>query len=226
MTISEYALLQGVMDERVKKRIEHSVRAGEYGYELGKKYLSLEDAKALRIILQIHDIGKIILNPGVDHGVFGVDLLKENNLIEQFLDSYDKEIITYAILWHNHELITNDNSKKEQIARMVQDADRIDAIARAYDYHEFPLALDEKPTEEVLKRMYDGIFINRNIVKNKVDRTFKLFSLPYQFWYPETLERFSSHYLEFIKKDLTRFDLDTRYQINIEKRLEYVRKKV
>ena len=123
---------------KIKRKFGHSYRVMENAGKIAESLnLCEEDIEIARLIGLLHDIGhfetikiKDILkeNKKIDHGDFGVEILKKDNYLRKYIeeDKYDN-IIFKAIKNHNKFKIEEELSEKELLfSKIIRDADKLD----------------------------------------------------------------------------------------------------
>ena len=121
----------------------HSHRVKQIAEEIAKSLnLFEEEIKLAKLIGLLHDIARFEQYTkyqtfsdlkSIDHGDFGVEILKQNNFIRKFIetDEYDN-IIFKAIKNHNKLKIEDGLTEKELLySKIVKDADKLDIFYEA-----------------------------------------------------------------------------------------------
>lgn len=127
-------------NENILRKYNHSIRVMEYSLEIAKS-LNLSEIiiEIIGIAGLLHDIGRFEqwkkygtysdLN-SIDHGKLGVDILKHNNYIKNFI--FDDKYINYiysAVFEHNKYKISSNLSFNEEIVcKIIRDADKLDLL--------------------------------------------------------------------------------------------------
>jgi len=118
----------------VQLKESHSVRVANHARELAKNIgLSAEKADLAEVIGLLHDIARSeqahfkTFNDALsfDHGDRGVLRLKEAGILSP-LDDETREIILFAIKYHNKMLVPSTSPNKMLFARIIRDADKLD----------------------------------------------------------------------------------------------------
>lgn len=147
-----------INEEAIKRKIEHSLRVMEISKKLAKQIgLSEEDVNLATLIGLLHDIARFEqytlfktyndLN-SIDHGDFGVAILKEKNYIRKYIkeDQYD-DIIFKAVKNHNKYKIEKELTEKELLfIKIIRDADKLDIY-----YESTGIFWNTKKSERILK---------------------------------------------------------------------------
>lgn len=124
-------------DIQIALKIRHIHRVTDVAKAIAKDLnLDKEDAELAELIALLHDIGRFEQvkryhtfsdSKSINHGKFGVELLK-SGLIRNFIETpeYD-EIIYNAILNHNRDKIDENLDERTKLhSKIVRDADKID----------------------------------------------------------------------------------------------------
>ena len=127
-------------NENISRKYNHSIRVMNYSIEIAKS-LNLSElmTEIVGIAGLLHDIGRFEqwkkyetysdLN-SIDHAKLGVDILKHNNYIRNYI-SNDKylNIIYSAVYEHNKYKISENLSFNEEIVcKIIRDADKLDIL--------------------------------------------------------------------------------------------------
>lgn len=125
-------------NENINRKVFHSHRVENIAGEIAKSLnLSNEDIKLAKIVGLLHDIARFEQYTryqtfsdlkSIDHGDYGVEILKQNSFIRNFIDTdeYDN-IIFKAIKNHNKLKIEDGLTEKELLySKIVKDADKLD----------------------------------------------------------------------------------------------------
>lgn len=132
-----------IIDERIQRKISHTFRVAKLCEEIAISIgMNLKEINLAKLIGLLHDIARFEQYTeyktfddykSIDHGDFGVEILKENNYIRKYIenDNYD-ELILKAIKNHNKYAIDNNVDKKEKIfCQIIRDADKLDIMYQA-----------------------------------------------------------------------------------------------
>ena len=168
--------------EMIQLKINHTLRVVDLCERISKSLnLNDEEIYISKIIGLLHDIGRFEQwrqyntfrdQSSVDHADFGVEILKKDDLIRNFIidDSYD-DIILKSIKYHNKLEIPNDlDPKTELFLKIIRDADKID-ILKLYAVEEFKRELDDVEfSKEVYESLLNHKCISKRDLKSKSDR--------------------------------------------------------
>ena len=130
-------------DFHIKRKIDHSLRVMDISKSIAESLnLSEEEIDLAVLIGLLHDIGRFeqrriyntfIDEKSIDHGDLGIEILKKNNYIRNYIkeDTYD-EIIYLAIKNHNKYAVEEGIDDSARIfCNIIRDADKIDIIYQA-----------------------------------------------------------------------------------------------
>lgn len=160
---NEYVSHYDANNPKMKLKIIHTMHVAELSEEISKGLnLSEEDVQLAKLIGLLHDIGRFEQlrrfdefrdHLTVNHALLGVEVLKENNRIRDFIedDSFD-EIIFKAIENHNRLEIEEGLDERTLLhSKIIRDADKTDIFrVRIEDPVEDFLPFSEEETENSL----------------------------------------------------------------------------
>ena len=122
----------------INRKVFHSHRVKQIAEEIAKSLnLSEEEIKLAKLIGLLHDIARFEQYTryqtfsdlkSIDHGDYGVEILKQNNFIRNFIDTDEYDTIIFkAIKNHNKLKIEDGLTEKELLySKIVKDADKLD----------------------------------------------------------------------------------------------------
>ncbi len=168
--------------EMIKLKINHTLRVVNLCERIAKSLnLTEEEIYISKIIGLLHDIGRFEQwrkyntfrdQSSVDHGDYGVEILKKDNFIRKFIkdDSYD-DIILKSIKYHNKLYLPNDFDEKTEIfAKLIRDADKIDVLY-LFASKEFERDFDvDKINQNIYETILNKKSIDRKDLITKTDR--------------------------------------------------------
>lgn len=127
-------------NENILRKYNHSIRVMEYSLEIAKS-LNLPEImiKIIGIAGLLHDIGRFEQWKkygtysdlhSIDHGKLGVEILKHNNYIKNYIfDEQYINIIYCSVYEHNKYKISDNLSFNEEIVcKIIRDADKLDIL--------------------------------------------------------------------------------------------------
>ena len=168
--------------DMIKLKINHTLRVVDLCERIAKSLkLTEEEIYISKIIGLLHDIGRFEQwkqyntfrdQSSVDHGDYGVEILKKDNFIRKFIkdDSYD-DIILKSIKYHNKLYLPNDfDEKTETFAKLIRDADKIDVLY-LFASKEFERDFDvDKINQNIYETILNKKSIDRKDLITKTDR--------------------------------------------------------
>ena len=218
-------------DPDINYKYYHSYRVMDLMEVLANKLkLNEKDIHLAKVIGLLHDIGRFeqdklynsFKDKEMDHGNYGVIVLKENNLLDKTnIDKSDYEVVYKAIDNHNQFKIDNDLNERELLfAKLIRDADKLDILyALGNPNIKETLRQDETEINKVLETsFFNGLPGNVHDVKSKNDSLVIIFSYIYDLNFKETCQIIHQNkYYEKIYERINRKDIFKKY-------LEYTNK--
>lgn len=219
----------------INRKFFHSHRVKQIAEEIAKSLnLSEEEIKLAKLIGLLHDIARFEQYKrfqtfsdlkSIDHGDFGVEILKQNNFIRKFIetDEYDN-IIFNAIKNHNKFKIEDGLTEKELLySKSVRDADKLDIYFEILTmFYQTPEDLEAVEngiiTDEHMKQILKNEDIERKINQNKMDDFLLLLCFVFNYNFKYSFEIMYKE--DYINRLLNRFDFknqDTKEKIKIIK---------
>lgn len=201
-------------DKDIKLKKEHSYKVMDIAQSLAKrKKLSKEEIEIATLIGLIHDIGRFYQieqthsynDKKLDHSVYGVKYLFEENHIRDFINHSDyDEIIKKAVLYHNDYSLPNNLSEKEELfCKFIRDADKIDIFRVYAKYNKFYYYKDEV-SKKVQSVFYSGQPIKLEDKNKKSDSLFIVLAFLNDINFPESYDllRETNNFNNFIEKSV------------------------
>ena len=135
----EYVSSYNMEDPDINYKYYHSYRVMEVMELLSTKLnMKEKDIHLAKVIGVLHDIGRFeqdklynsFKDDKMDHGSYGVKVLKETNLLDKTnIDKSDYEIVYKAIYNHNKFKIEDNLTDRELLfAKLIRDADKLDIL--------------------------------------------------------------------------------------------------
>lgn len=135
----EYIKKYNMEDPDISYKYYHSYRVMEVMETLAKKLnMPEKDIHLAKVIGLLHDIGRFeqdklfdsFKDTTMDHGDYGVIVLKETNLLDEVnIDKEDYEVVYKAIDNHNQFKINEGLTERELLyAKLIRDADKLDIL--------------------------------------------------------------------------------------------------
>ena len=149
-------------DSDINYKYYHSYRVMDAAVLLATKLnLSEKDIYLAKVIGLLHDIGRFeqdklynsFKDTKMDHGNYGVEVLKENNVLEYYnIAKEDYEVVYKAIKNHNKFKIEDGLTERELLfSKIIRDADKLDIL----------YALGQEKYKKILRQ--DEFEISNNI---------------------------------------------------------------
>ena len=177
-----YSQKYDLENTRLKIKQLHSLRVMEVSNKIAKGIeLNEEEINIATLIGLLHDIarfeqftqyGTFRDRESIDHGDFGVEILKKDDYIYKYImDNKYIDIIYLAIKNHNKYQIENGlNPKQEMFCKIIRDADKIDILYETVNifYKENEIEINHSIVDdEILSKIYEKKTINRNDFKKR-----------------------------------------------------------
>lgn len=227
----KYVSNYDMTDPDINYKYYHSYRVMDVCVLIATKLnLPEKDIHLAKIIGLLHDIGRFeqdklynsFKDNKMDHGNYGVDILKENHILDYFnIDKEDYEVVSKAIKNHNKFKIEESLTERELLfSKIIRDADKLDILyALGQEKYKKILRQDEEEMSENLKKSF---FNNQSgdvkDVKSHNDGLVITFSYIYDINFKETFEIIHKEkYYEKIYERINRKDIFKPY-------LDYVNK--
>ena len=188
LEFNKYVKNYDMEDENILRKYKHSFRVMNYSRQIAKSLaLDLSQIELATLIGLLHDIGRFEQHRiyqtysdinSVDHANLGVEILKENNYIENYIKDIEKQnIVINAIYYHNKLEIGNNLDKESSLfAKIIRDADKLDIISTQ--------AVNQIPEGvigniEVLNNIYEKKVCDNSKIANEADVVIKMLSWIY-----------------------------------------------
>ena len=234
-------------NERLKRKQLHSLRVMEVSNKIAKNLnLNDEEIQIATLIGLLHDIarfeqftryGTFRDRESVDHGDLGVEILKKDDYIKNYIDNEKYiDIIYLAIKNHNKYKIEKGlNEKQEMFCKMIRDADNIDIFYEATAIFYTPKEIEEinqsVVTDEILTKLHEKKTINRNTLRKrgKLVEVFVMLAFLFDINYKASFEIIYEE--NYIDKIFQRFHFEDQYTKNKVKEVqkflnEYIEEKI
>lgn len=205
----EYVNTFNMEDENIYLKYEHTFEVVKFSERIAQKLnLNEEEITLAKAIAYFHDIGRFeqvtstntFQDSVMDHADYGVDLLFNRKLIENFnVDKKYYQVIEKAVRNHNKLKILDELEENEEVfVKLIRDADKIDIYRVRVKYME-NLFLGV-PQEINVNDFYNHKLINLKNRKNKSDAILCVMAFIYDFNFKETKEvlKETNYYQEFI----------------------------
>lgn len=233
----EYVNKYDMNIEEINYKYYHSYRVMD-NMELIANNLNLKekDVELAKCIGILHDIGRFeqfrkyqsFNDKNIDHGNYGEQIIKENNILKHFnIEEEDYEIVYTAIRNHNKYSIESNLKERELLfAKMIRDADKLD-ILYALGSTELKNIIYEDDSEistDLDTAFYKNSPLKYSDRKNKNDNIVTLLAYPYDIYFNITLRIIEDNkYYEKIYNRLKNKDKYIKYLDHIKK---YIKERV
>lgn len=231
----EYAFKYDQSIGMVKYKYEHSLRVMEISKILAEKLnLSENDKLIAEFIGLTHDIARFEQwtsyktfydKISFDHGLRGVELLFDENLIKIFnVKKQDYNVIKTAIMNHNKFKIEDDLIDEKEIlfSKLIRDADKLDIIYSFSTNRILKLDSDDSDINEKVKNKYfNGEQIDYGDIISNNDRIVEILSLIYDINFKYSFEYLKEkNYVNDLYDNLNNKDILKEYIDKINKFIE------
>lgn len=180
--------------KEINYKYYHSYRVMDNMVTIAKAMnLEMKDVNLAKCIGLLHDIARFeqfkryhsFNDINMDHGDYGVEILKETDALKYFdIEKDDYDVVYKAIKNHNKYLVEDNLSKRELLfAKMIRDADKIDIL----------YALGNKKLKEIFredggnirgsisKQFYQNKLVKLKFDENEDENIIVLFSFIFDF---------------------------------------------
>lgn len=230
----EYVSNYDMTDPDIDYKYYHSYRVMNAMELLATKLkLQKKDIELAKIIGLLHDIGRFeqdkkynsFIDNKMDHGNYGVQILKENNILDNLnIDKSDYEVVYKSIKNHNKFAIEpNLNERELLFSKLIRDADKLD-ILYALGNEEIKGIL-RQDNEEITKSL-EASFFNHQVANtkesnNKNDGLVITFCYIYDINFKVTYQIINNNkYYEKIYQRINRKDIFKKYLEQTNKYIE------
>lgn len=243
----KYSKAFDIENDNLKRKQLHSLRVMDISNKIAEHLnLSNEEIQVATLIGLLHDIGRFEQftrygtfrdRESVDHGDLGVEILKKDSYIKEYIDN-EKYIDTIhlAVKNHNKYIIEKGlTSKQGMFCKIIRDADKIDIFYEATAIFYTPEDIEEINqsiiNDGIIQKIHKMKTINRNELneKGKLARLFVMLAFAFDINYKASYEILYKE--NYINKILARFDFknqDTKNKImEVQEFLnQYIQKKI
>lgn len=221
-------------DPDINYKYYHSYRVMDASVLIATKLnLSESDIHLAKIIGLLHDIGRFeqdrlynsFKDSKMDHGNYGVEVLKENNVLDYFnINKEDYEVVYKAIKNHNKFKIEDGLTERELLfSKIARDADKLDILyVLGQEKYKKILHQDEEKISNSLKEsFFNNQSGNIKDIKSNNDGLIITFSYIYDINFKETLEIINKEkYYDKIYQRINRKDIFKPYLNYINKYIQ------
>lgn len=227
-------------ESHIERKVRHTFRVEELCEKIAISIgMNEEDINLAKLIGLLHDIGRFKQytiyssyadEKTIDHGDFGVEILKKDNYIRKYVETneYD-EIILKAIKNHNkYEIESNLDEKEEMFSKIIRDADKIDIMHEAtceFWKNEEDIINKQQVSTKVMEQFMAKEVVDNKKAKEKIDGVIRTIAFIYDLNFKKSYEIIKEN--KYIDKIINRFNFengDTKKQMEEIKKLanEYI----
>ncbi len=228
-----YAKNYDMDNENINLKFYHSHKVENIAGEIAKSInLSEEEIELAKLVGLLHDIARFEQYTrfqtfsdlkSIDHGDYGVEILKQNNFIRKFIDTdeYDN-IIFKAVKNHNKFKIEDGLTEKELLySKIARDADKIEIFFEVLttfytDQHERNAFESELISEEIFEEVLKHTLLLYKPNATKMDSYIAMLCLTFDLNFKYSYEIMQKE--DYINKIINRFNFkneETRKKIEI-----------
>ncbi len=228
-----YAKNYDIDNENINLKFYHSHKVENIAGEIAKSInLSEEEIELAKLVGLLHDIARFEQYTrfqtfsdlkSIDHGDYGVEILKQNDFIRKFIDTdeYDN-IIFKAVKNHNKFKIEDGLTEKELLySKIARDADKIDIFFEVFttfytDQHERNAFESELISEEIFEEVLKHTLLLYKPNATKMDSYIAMLCLTFDLNFKYSYEIMQKE--DYINKIINRFNFkneETRKKIEI-----------
>lgn len=221
LEFDNYTKKYDMEDETINRKYYHTYRVMDISGEIAKSLnLSEKDVELAKLIGLLHDIARFEQYKkfqtfsdlkSIDHGDFGVEILKKDSFIRKFVETnqYDN-IILKAVKNHNKFKIEDGLNEKELLfSKIVRDADKLDIYFEILTmFYKTPEDLDPVEngviSDEHMEKILKNEDIERKMNQNKIDSLILLLCFVFDYNFKYSFE--IMYKKDYINKIINRFD--------------------
>ena len=221
----EYVSNYDMEDSDINYKYYHSYRVMDIMELITTKLgMNEKDIHLAKVIGLLHDIGRFeqdklynsFKDDKMDHGDYGVKVLKENNILDTFnIDSLDYEVVYKAIDNHNQFKINKGLTERELLfVKLIRDADKLDILYALGNETLKPILRQDKTeiSEKLATDFFNNTSCNIHDVKSKNDSLIITFSYIYDINFKESFEIIHENkYYDKIYERINRKDIFEKY---------------
>ena len=233
---NEYIKQYDMEDPDINYKYYHSYRVMENMEVLSRKLnMTEKDIHLAKVIGLLHDIGRFeqdklfdsFKDTKMDHGDYGVIVLKETNLLDEVnIDKEDYEVVYKAIDNHNQFKINEGLTERELLyAKLIRDADKLDILyalgSNKYDVFKQGTGSISKEMEQ---DFLNGKPTNTRYIKSTNDSIVFYLCYVYDLNYKETYEILNKE--KYYDKIYERFNNKEIFEPYIKQINNYIKERI
>lgn len=193
---NDYAKQYDLREKWIMYKFHHTYRVVEYAKEIAISLnLSKENMDIVVLSSLLHDIARFKQYTiyktftdkiSFDHGDEGVEILKENDFIREFIENEeDINIILKAVKNHNKFKVEEMSDRALLITNILRDADKLDImIDLANSIDDDVYKLDDNIVEAII----NGTLPRRTVEENSITRMLTYISFTYDLNFKHSFE--------------------------------------
>ena len=219
-----------------QRKIGHTMRVIENSKKIAESLnLSKEEQILAMKIALLHDIGrfeqikvynKCTNDVGMDHGDYGVEVLKKDDYILEYVEKEDVQTVLKAVKNHNKFEIEKGLESRELLqTKIIKDADKLDILYQTNTIYwkkegEIERLEEEKISEYVVNQIKNQKLINRKLCETELDEKMVYIGFIFDLNFKKSIEIVKEE--KYIEKMLARFEFkneETKERVKKIKRL-------
>jgi len=225
-------------ESHIERKVRHTIRVEELCEKIALSIgMKEEEINLAKLIGLLHDIARFEQytiyktyddHKSIDHGNFGVKILKENNNIRKYIetDKYDN-IILKAVEYHNKYSIGKDvNEEEELFCKIIRDADKLDIMYEAtceFWKNEEKIIQKQELNSKVIKQFISKEVIdNRNSIQS-IDKIIRIIAFIFDLNFKESFKIIKDN--NYIDKIIDRFEYELEETKNQMKEIRNIANK-
>ena len=232
---NKYAENYDLGEPHIKRKQDHSIRVMVLSKKIAQSVsLTEEGVELATLIGLLHDIARFEQYTiyktyrdldSIDHGDFGVKILKENNFLRKFIDISDYDnVILKAIKNHNKfEIEPNLTQEEELFCKIIRDADKLDILFQAatmFWTDRKKLVENSKISPSVEEDFYNRntVLRRKGIPANELDKLISMLSFVFDLNFMESFKILKEK--DYINKIIDQFNFQNE---ETKKKMENMR---
>ena len=216
-------------------KIEHTKRVMELCKDISSSLnLTKEDQDLAILCGMLHDIGRFEQwkryqtdcdSKSKDHGLLGVEILKENDFIKNFTqDKEEESIIMVSTYFHNKYEISEGLSEREKLfCNIVRDADKIDILYLYWSEQLQSKIGNKKFSEKIYNDLRNQKLIKITDKRTKEDTLSIPLSFIYDMKFPRSIEILKEK--DYLNDEINKYQSKTKNKV-FQEQLETVKEDI
>ena len=208
-------------NEHINRKYYHTYRVMDRAGEIAKSInLSEDEINFAKIIGLLHDIARFEQYKryptfydlkSIDHGDFGVEILKQNNFIRKFVETEAYDNIIFKAVKNHNKFKIEEGLKEDELlySKLVRDADKLDIyfeiLTMFYkDPEEVETLENDTISEDNMKKIINHETIERKTNESVIDKFIIILCLIFDLNYKYSFEIMFKE--DYINKIIDRFN--------------------